>query len=236
VLFVEKEGFMPLFEEVELAERYDIAIMSTKGMSVSASRRLVEQLCASHGIPLLLLHDFDKSGFSIAGTLQRSTRRYAFSRSFAIHDLGLRLEDVDGLETEEVSHHASDEVVAANLKENGATREEIAFLLSQRVELNAFASDDLVEFIERKLEDVGIEKVIPDEETLKQACVRARAKALINEQIEAIVKKTTEDAAQMTELSDLANRVRALFKDDPALSWDAAIAAIIEETDPAPLQ
>ncbi len=32
ILFIEKEGFMPLFEEVKLAERYDLAIMSTKGM------------------------------------------------------------------------------------------------------------------------------------------------------------------------------------------------------------
>jgi hypothetical protein len=36
VLFVEKEGFMPLFRAVKLAERYDLAIMSTKGMSVTA--------------------------------------------------------------------------------------------------------------------------------------------------------------------------------------------------------
>ena len=78
VLFVEKEGFMPLFKAVKLGERYDLAIMSTKGMSVTASRRLVEELCGRHGIPLLLLHDFDKSGFSIAGTLQRDTRRYTF--------------------------------------------------------------------------------------------------------------------------------------------------------------
>ena len=81
VLFIEKEGFMPLFEAVQLAERYDLAIMSTKGMSVTASRRLVEELCGRHGIPLLLLHDFDKSGFSIAGTLQRDTRRYTFQRT-----------------------------------------------------------------------------------------------------------------------------------------------------------
>ena len=52
---------MPLFEAVKLAERYDLAIMSTKGMSVTASRQLVEELCARHDIPLLLLHDFDKS-------------------------------------------------------------------------------------------------------------------------------------------------------------------------------
>ena len=31
LLYVEKEGFMPLFEKVRLAERYDIAIMSSKG-------------------------------------------------------------------------------------------------------------------------------------------------------------------------------------------------------------
>src|SRR5260370_11276353 len=42
VLFIEKEGFLPLFEAVHLAERFDLAIMSTKGMSVTASRRLVD--------------------------------------------------------------------------------------------------------------------------------------------------------------------------------------------------
>ena len=81
--------------------------MSTKGMSVTASRRLVEEICAQHDIPLLVLHDFDKSGFSIAGTLKRSTGRYTYGRHFKVHDLGLRLEDVDGLETEEVMHNAS---------------------------------------------------------------------------------------------------------------------------------
>jgi hypothetical protein len=45
VLFIEKEGFFPLFEHVKLAERFDIAIMSTKGMSNTAARRLVEKLC-----------------------------------------------------------------------------------------------------------------------------------------------------------------------------------------------
>jgi hypothetical protein len=45
VLFIEKEGFMPLFEAVQLAERYDLAIMSTKGMSVTASRTLAEEIC-----------------------------------------------------------------------------------------------------------------------------------------------------------------------------------------------
>ena len=62
VLFCEKEGFNDLFAAVHLAERYDLAIMSTKGVSVTAARRLVDEICARYHIPLLVLHDFDKSG------------------------------------------------------------------------------------------------------------------------------------------------------------------------------
>ena len=229
VLFVEKEGFMPLFRAVKLAERYDLAIMSTKGMSVTASRQLVEELCARHDIPLLLLHDFDKSGFSIAGTLQRDTRRYTFQRNFKVHDLGLRLEDIDGLETEEVTHTGSDDAVADNLRKNGATEEEIDFLLSERVELNAFASDELVEFIERKLDGLKIRKVVPDEQTLREACQRARAIRRVNDQLKAIIDKATEDAKTMTMGSDLAEQVLLILDEDPSISWDAAVARIVED-------
>ena len=62
-------------------------------------------------------------------------------------DLGLRLEDVDGLETEDV-YVGSPSKARWNLQENGATPEEIDFLLEQRVELNAFASDEFVQWIE----------------------------------------------------------------------------------------
>ena len=101
MVFIEKEGFIPLFEAAELAERFDIAIMSTKGMPVVACRHLADELCGKHGIPLLVLHDFDKAGFSILGTLSGiSTRdydefnRYEFEHEIEVIDLGLRLSDV----------------------------------------------------------------------------------------------------------------------------------------------
>ena len=81
ILFIEKEGFTPLFDAVQLAERYDIAIMSTKGMSVTASRTVVQAMCAVHDIPVLVLHDFDVSGFTIFGTLRKSTRRFQLPTS-----------------------------------------------------------------------------------------------------------------------------------------------------------
>jgi hypothetical protein len=104
ILFIEKEGFMPLFRAVQLAERYDIAIMSTKGMSVTAARELIDELFGRFvGLRFFVLHDFDKSGFSIAGTLKRDTRRYAFKNLCEddVVDLGLRMGDIEGLQDEE---------------------------------------------------------------------------------------------------------------------------------------
>src|SRR5262249_40922147 len=148
---------------------YDLAIMSTKGMSVTASRELVEELCATHNIPLLVLHDFDISGFTIFGTLRSSTRRFTYGRAFKVMDLGLRLADIEGLEREEV-YVSSPSKTADTLRRHGATKQEIGILVGgERVELNALASDQLVTLIERKLAKHGVRKVIPDDDTLADA-------------------------------------------------------------------
>jgi hypothetical protein len=138
VLFIEKEGFLPLFERVRLAERFDVALMSTKGVSVTACRHLVDELC-NKDVPLLVMHDFDKAGFTILSTLQRDTRRYSFARRPRVIDLGLRLQDVRQLrlQAEDTFDRGTASARRFNLRENGATEEEIEFLLRQRVELNA---------------------------------------------------------------------------------------------------
>jgi hypothetical protein len=53
VLFCEKEGFNPLFKQVNLANRYDLMIISTKGVSVTAARRLIDDVCGDNGLPCL---------------------------------------------------------------------------------------------------------------------------------------------------------------------------------------
>ena len=95
-----------ILKAAQIAEKFDIAIMRTKGMSVVAARVLADEMCSDHDIPLLLLHDFDKAGFSIAGTLQRDTRRYEFQNSITVVDLGLSLADVEAMGLEgEYQHH-----------------------------------------------------------------------------------------------------------------------------------
>ena len=122
VLFCEKEGFAPLFKAVNLANRYDLMIISTKGVSVTAARQLIDNICGDHDIPLFVLHDFDVAGFLILGTLQRDTRRYQFSNTIEVIDLGLRLADIAGLEREPAAAtKISAEILRAQLAENGAT-------------------------------------------------------------------------------------------------------------------
>jgi DNA topoisomerase VI subunit B len=235
ILFNEKEGFLPLFQHVELFERWDLAAMSTKGQSVTAARQLVEALCSGVGsIPLLVLHDFDKSGFSILATLQRATRRYRFKHAPRVIDLGLRLADVEemGLEGEAVYDRGSAEARAANLRRNGANEREIEYLLHRRVELNALTSDQLVAFVERKLEQHGIKKVMPDPKLLGD-CYRFTIEGkAVREAAEKAIEEAEAAADQVDIPDDLAERVAAHLKEHPTDRWDDAVAEIAEETPP----
>jgi len=182
VLFIEKEDFEHLFKTAKIAEHYDIAIMSTKGMSNTASRELIEHLSKA-GVTIFVLHDFDKSGFSIAHTLKNNTRRYQFDTTPNVIDIGLRLDDVKNfaLESEVVEYHEKNDP-KPKLRKVGATPEECDFLVSghngekwhgKRVELNAFNSAQFINFVESKLLENGVSKVIPEPEKLQMAYHRA---------------------------------------------------------------
>jgi len=245
VLFIEKEGFLPLFERVQLAERYDLAIMSTKGMPVVACRRLADEVCGPFGIPLLLLHDFDKAGFSMVGTLEGVTHydqngnerpsRYEYRHTFDVIDLGLRLPDVRAyeLESEPVQYGKRDP--RANLQDNDATDQETAFLCDshdwrgytgRRVELNAFTSREFITWIEAKLQRHKIGKVIPDEAVLTSAYRRATAIGYTRARLEKITKEATAWADTLKVPKDLSRTIRRRLKENPAQPWDRVVADV----------
>jgi hypothetical protein len=157
ILFVEKEGFNELWAAVQLAERYDLMIMSTKGLSVVAARKLLDKLApvVDH---IFALHDFDIWGFSIFGTLGTDSRRYIFENDLSgkIIDIGLHLEDVERLALESETVKVDNRGKRRDtLERHGATEDEIEFLAPEdededcrRVELNAMTSRQLVDFVE----------------------------------------------------------------------------------------
>jgi hypothetical protein len=225
VLFVEKEGFLPLFSAVQIEKRFDVGVMSTKGMSVTAARQLVDEICGDHDIPLLLLHDFDKSGFSIAGTFQRDTRRYTFQNEIEIIDLGLRIADIHGLQSEPAFDKGSAEKRRWNLRQNGAKPEEIEFLLTQRVELNAMASDQLVGFVESKLTECGVQKIVPEKEHLAEAFRLFKRGRYIEKMVEEELKKLTDPESAVPD--DLEQAVQKILAEHPEMRWIDAVRQLV---------
>ena len=229
VLFLEKEGFNPLLEAAKIAERFDVAICSTKGMPVSALCDLLGTLRQS-GRKVFVVHDFDKSGFSIVETLRRGTRGSWGTGD--VVDLGFRIEDIQGLETEPVTYGGDPR---PNLRQNGATQEEIGILVQssghgqyygERVELNAMTSEQFLEWLERKLTEAGIEKLIPENETLVAAYRRAVFLQRMQEAQDKLREQILRQSIEVPE--SLANQVRDEINDSPDLSWDEVVWRIAE--------
>jgi hypothetical protein len=230
ILFCEKEGFNPLFKAVNLADRHDLMIVSTKGVSVTAARLLIDTICGDSGLPLFTLHDFDTAGFMILGTLQRDTRRYVFSNTFEVIDLGLRLADTAGLEREPAAASKTGQgILRDQLAENGADGAEIEILLNERVELNAMASDALIAMIERKLAAYGLKKVVPSEETLEEAYRAFHRSRGLRKAFVAVEKDYDAKAKDVAVPEDLEMSVSAILDEHRDLRWDDAVRLVLDK-------
>jgi len=216
--------------------------MSTKGMSTTAARLLLDRLAKRGVEKVLVLHDFDISGFSICGTLGTDSSRYTFNNKVPIIDIGLRLTDVEELDllSEPFTANKNRALVTETLKRHGATQDEIEFLLQdssrgeihgERVELNAMTSDGLVSFIEGKFEEHGVSKIIPNDEILEQHARRMLERRMLVRKLDELlpgIRKRAEEAGLPENLHGL---VEEKLKENPELPWDAAVAEIIGDED-----
>jgi hypothetical protein len=235
-LFIEKEGFDALLDKSEIAKKYDLMIFSSKGMSTTATRMLVEAL-SDHGVTILIVHDFDKSGLGIVHNLYHDTRRYQFAQEPNVIDLGLRLDDVQELGlSAEPCEYLQHKNPADILREYGASQAERDFLVTgragykgwagQRVELNALTARQFISWLSDKLDQHGVKKVIPDAETLKIAFARAEKVFKIKQALEEICK---EDSDKLPVPKDLQHLIEAQFVKDSTVSWDIALQDIVAE-------
>ena len=169
----------------------------------------------------------DKSGLSILDTLREDTRRYTFANDIDLIDLGLRLTDVRqlDLQPERAFDKGRESSRRWNLRQNGATDKEIEFLLSQRVELNAMTSNQLVTFIERKLQRLGIKKIVPNKDLLDDA-YRLAIRNDATKKIIARELKKLNGAAAVKPPSNLSTQVRQYLKTHPQARWDEAVNKI----------
>jgi DNA topoisomerase VI subunit B len=254
-LFIEKEGFDALIDASRIAERFDLGLLSTKGMSGTAARELVAQWSVA-GVTTFVAHDFDFSGFGIFHTLGHDTSRYSFSAAPRVVDIGLRLTDVREMNLQSESYQIYQKKdPKIKLREYGATQDELDFLVGEyhpnekfwdatRVELNAMTSPQLVSWLERKQGEQGVEKLVPGLEMLAPIWHESQ-RATAFEQFETdhgeeVRRIQSELAAAQEQLrrdfngqyvepetpEDLQEQVHDYLRTNPILPWDRAITNI----------
>jgi hypothetical protein len=235
VLYIEKEGFEPILNEAKIAEQFDLAILSCKGQSVVAARKFVDEVCrVDGGVPLLVVHDFDKSGFEISKRLtevsdwarDQDRVAYEFENDINVHDLGLRLGDIEQYDL------ASEKCTFKGQRDwnhdGFCTDGEVAFLRSgRRVELNSFTSPQLIEWLESKLSEHLPTRLIPDDETLVDAYRRAMVVAEINAAIEEATQAAQNNATEATVPKTLRRMLKQKMMDSSE-SWDRALYSMVK--------
>ncbi len=99
----------------------------------------------------------------------------------------------------------------------------------QRVELNAFSSDRLIAWLEAKLKQHGVGKVIPDPNTLEAAYQRALKMTLLQERVEELLEDVEETVQTVKTPKTLSRILRQRLKATPTDSWDQVLAELAAE-------
>jgi hypothetical protein len=115
---------------------------------------------------------------------------------------------------------------------HGATDEEVEFLKEERVELNAMTSRRMVDFIEAKLTKHGVAKVVPDAGTIEAHARRLIEQRLAREALSEIREEIATAAARIALPENIESRLRRSLTARPELSWDDALADIIDGSNP----
>ena len=90
---------------------------------------------------------------------------------------------------------------------------------------NAFTADELIAWIEDKLREQGIEKVVPDDKMLETAYRRAAEAKYFRGHSKPIL----EDAAAVAIPPDLGKKVSDKLGSGPELPWDRAVWDVVQE-------
>jgi hypothetical protein len=90
-------------------------------------------------------------------------------------------------------------------------------------------SDVFIQFVERKLDENGVAKVIPSTELLAEAFTTFERGRLAYQALRAELERLNKEPVEVP--ADLADRVKAHLVEKPTATWDSAVKAIIDGGD-----
>ncbi|HUE82596.1 MAG TPA: hypothetical protein VMM84_10840 [Pyrinomonadaceae bacterium] len=136
-----------------------------------------------------------------------------------------------GLDSESVDYRGTKH----GLRKCGATSEEVEFLAGgERVELNAMDSGQFIDWLERKFQEHGVKKVIPDKVTLESTYKLAILTGLANVALAKVQEDWDANGRGIEMPTDLETRISSLMTENANLSWDEAIRVLEKETSDGP--
>lgn len=166
LLFVEKTGFYEqLHHDFEITKRFDIGLINAQGYSTTAIRRLIETVQAvDPDVRLLTLTDLDVNGVGIAEDANRADP-LGKAVAFGAERLGVTPADVEeyDLGVESVSYNSEALEKLKTRYNDGEVGDATYEFLAEgnRVEINAFAPTELRDYVETRLEELGVSKLSP---------------------------------------------------------------------------
>ena len=243
ILYVEKEGLMPVLEGAQLAERYDLAIAAGKGHPTEAVRELFARAEAGD-YRLFVLHDADPDGYSIARSMAEETDRMP-NHNVEVVDLGLKVADAIKLGLPTETFHRKKALPwwmpdRLTDKENEWFEGEHLYRKrwkGTRVELNAFTAPALVAYIESALAKHGAtRKVVPPKKVIVEAAEKhhkERVTELVNETIADVVDADDIIETVLQETKDVAKTtqkgIKEDLKDNPPEPWRTFVTNPIDK-------
>jgi hypothetical protein len=246
VLYIEKAGLEAQLAPYQLGQKYDMGIIYGKGYPVVACRDLLART-EFRNMTILVLHDGDLDGYNIARTLAEATDRMP-DHNIEVIDLGLTVPQAieHVLETEQftrIKELPADLVLDEDAREwftgqpIGTTQDGKTQYGCTRCELNAFSSDELVEFIEAGLARHGItEKLVPPPNVVAEHVQAIRDEALTDlvmaelermVDIDAVVRGLVANHPGLADVDEA--RIRDTFADDPTQSWRSSAQRLVHK-------
>ena len=99
--------------------------------------------------------------------------------------------------------------------------------IGERIELNAMTSDALIEMIECKLQDYGLEKVVPEDDLLAKTYRAFHHSQELRKKFEQIKDALKDAEAEVPR--NLNEQVRAILDEHGDLRWDDAVQIVLNK-------
>ncbi len=180
LLYVEKRGQVPLLQAARLAERYDMALVTEAGFATVAARTLLSAGSTDEQYQVFCLHDADYPGYNILRTLREATARMP-EHSMEVYDIGLTVEQVIEADKTPETYTRTSKVPEKLipllndverewfLGEHLGKKGNKDIYSSNRFELDDLTAPEVIDHIERRLEELGVEpKAIPPDKVLAE--------------------------------------------------------------------